>query len=369
MLSFNKLKCIYIGMTSVFILSLIACKEEPKVETVDRNYALSDSLFKTILFDTARMVPKVTDVTLTGVVDFNQDNMVHIFPLVSGNLQGIKVMVGDYVHAGDVLATIHSTDVAGISSSLINAQTNLAVAKKSLDAAKSMYKSGLNSQVDVITAESNYGQAEAELTRVKQVMQVNGVGGSGAVSAVKAPISGFIVEKFVTNSTYIRSDNGNPMFTISDLKNVWVMANVYESNISKVHAGDDANVTTVAYPGKVFQGKISEILNVLDPTTKAMRLKIVLPNPDYSLKPQMFTSVHVLQHESGNALAVPTNALVFNSSQYYVLVYKSRKDIRIAPVTIGETTSDGHVYITSGLQPGDVVIASQSLNIFQELNS
>ncbi|WP_447642038.1 MULTISPECIES: efflux RND transporter periplasmic adaptor subunit [Chitinophagaceae] len=334
---------------------------------MDRKYVLPDSLLKTIKLDTVQMKPNVDAVTLTGVVDFNQDNMVHIFPLVSGSLQGIKVMLGDYVHAGDVLGTIKSTDVAGISSSLINAQSNLAVAKKGLDAAKSLFKSGLNAQTDVVSAESNYQQAEAELARVKQVMQINGAGGTGATSVIKSPISGFVVEKFVTNNTYIRSDNGNPMFTISDLKNVWVMANVYESNITKVRKGDRAEVTTIAYPDRIFNGTISEIMNVLDPTSKVLKVKISLPNPDYALKPQMFTTVNVIQNEGGQSLAVPASSLIFNNSQYYVLVYKSPSDIRITPVTINGTTGN-YSYIKSGVQQGDVLIASQALMIFQELN-
>lgn len=367
MLYFNKSKSfLFIGL-SLFSMVLYSCKEHPEQEVVDRKYVLPDSLLKTIKLDTVQMKPNVDAVTLTGVVDFNQDNMVHIFPLVSGSLQGIKVMLGDYVHAGDVLGTIKSTDVAGISSSLINAQSNLAVAKKGLDAAKSLFKSGLNAQTDVVSAESNYQQAEAELVRVKQVMQINGAGGTGATSVIKSPISGFVVEKFVTNNTYIRSDNGNPMFTISDLKNVWVMANVYESNITKVRKGDRAEVTTIAYPDRIFNGTISEIMNVLDPTSKVLKVKISLPNPDYALKPQMFTTVNVIQNEGGQSLAVPASSLIFNNSQYYVLVYKSPSDIRITPVTINGTTGN-YSYIKSGVQQGDVLIASQALMIFQELN-
>ncbi len=367
MLQINKTKTFLLIALSAMSVGIFSCKDKPKEEVADRKYVLPDSLLKTIRLDTVRMKPNVDAVTLTGVVDFNQDNMVHIYPLVSGNLQGIKVMLGDYVHAGDILGTIRSTDVAGISSSLINAQSNLAVAKKTMEAAKSMFKSGLNSQTDVVAAESNYNQAEAELSRVKQVMQINGVGGSGATSVIKAPISGFVVEKFVTNNTYIRSDNGNPMFTISDLKNVWVMANVYESNIMKVRKGDPAEITTLSYPDRVFKGNVSEIMNVLDPQSKVMKVKIALPNSDYALKPQMFTTVNVIQNEGGQSLAVPAGALVFSNSQYYVLVYKSPSDIRITPVTIGGSTGN-YSYIKTGVQQGDVLIASQALLIFQELN-
>lgn len=91
----------------------------------------------------------------------------------------------------------------------------------------------------------------------------------------------------------IRADNSNDLFTVSNLNDVWVLANVYESNISKVHLGDNVEVTTLSYPGRVFHGKIDKILNVLDPTNKVMKIRVVLPNPDYALKPEMFTSVNV----------------------------------------------------------------------------
>ena len=82
----------------------------------------------------------------------------------------------------------------------------------------------------------------------------------------------------------IRSDNSTGLFTISDLKNVWVMANVYESNISFVKMGDSVNITTLSYPGKIFRGKIDKIMNVLDPSNKVMKLRIVLANPGYLVK-------------------------------------------------------------------------------------
>ncbi|MFX8266578.1 efflux RND transporter periplasmic adaptor subunit, partial [Acinetobacter baumannii] len=78
---------------------------------------------------------------------------------------------------------------------------------------------------------------------------------------IKAPISGFIVQKNITNNTSIRSDNGTNLFTISDLKKVWIQANVYEANISKIHVGETVSVTTVSYPDRIFKGTIDKIVN------------------------------------------------------------------------------------------------------------
>ncbi len=166
----------------------------------------------------------------------------------------------------------------------------------------------------------------------------------------------------------IRADNNNDLFTISDLQNVWVWANVYESNISKVHPGDNVDVTTLSYPGRVFKGKVDQILNVLDPTNKVMKIRVVLPNPDYALKPQMFASVTVINQTDQQGLCIPSNALTFNNSQYYILVYKSNSDVRITPVQVISTNADKS-YITGDVKTGDIIIGSNVVLIYDALNS
>ena len=166
----------------------------------------------------------------------------------------------------------------------------------------------------------------------------------------------------------IRADNSSALFTISDLKNVWVMANVYESNISDVKMGDSVNITTLSYPGKIFRGKIDKVMNVLDPSNKVMKLRIVLANPGYLLKPEMFASVVVNTTQNKKMVSIPSSALIFDHSQYYVLVYKSKSDISIRPVQVLNTVGD-RSFIADGLVQGEQVVGTQALLIYQELNS
>jgi membrane fusion protein, heavy metal efflux system len=205
------------------------------------------------------------------------------------------------------------------------------------------------------------------LERVNRVLKLNG-GSTTGEYILKAPISGFVVEKTVNNNSTIRTDNSGSLFTISDLKNIWVWANVYESNISDIHMGSDVDVTTVSYPGKAFSGKVDKVMNVLDPTNKVMKVRVSLDNPGYLLKPQMFASVTVINKEDKQALCVSSGALIFDHSQNYVLVYKSNSDVRITPVQIINTVGD-KTYISSGVQQGDKVITSQALLIYDALNS
>ena len=257
--------------------------------------------------------------------------------------------------------------MANYSSNLINAEANLRVAKKNLDAQKDLFTSGLSSQLDVTSAESNYDQAIAQLEMVKRVLKINGNNTQGDY-IIKAPISGFIVQKNITNNTAIRSDNGTSLFTISDLKNVWVQANVYESNISKVHIGDEVSITTVSYPDKIFKGNIDKILNVLDPTNKVMKVRVILSNDNYLLKPQMFTRVVVTNKENKQALCIPNEALIFDHSQNFVLVYKGKGLAEIRHVQIINTINN-KTYLSGGVSLGELIVGSDAILIYDALNN
>ena len=350
--------------TGVFLIT--ACNPDSGQTDEKPKYVISDSLLKTLQFDSVMKCQIVNSLILTGKVGFNENNVARLFPMVSGIITGVNVQIGDYVKKGQSLGVIKSMEMAGYSSDLITSKTNLLIAKKNLDASEDMYKSGMLSQKDLVIAEEIYKQAQAQLIRSTQVLQINGGNTTGEYT-VRAPISGFIVEKMINNNMAIRADNTNSLYTISDLKNVWVEANVYESNITKVHKGDAAEVTTLSYPGRIFKGKVDQVLNVLDPTNKVMKIKVVLPNPEYTLKPEMFASVTVENQRNSDALCISSSALIFDQSQYFVLVYHSPSDVRITPVKIIDKHEDKS-YISGDIKEGEKVIASNAILIYQAMN-
>jgi membrane fusion protein, heavy metal efflux system len=351
----------------VSTLGFSSCKDKTTQAEDKKGYVLPDSLLKTIEIDTVSNARVLNSLTLTGKVDFNEDNVIRIFPVVSGQVSDVNVMAGDYVTRGQVLAIIKSPEMAGYSNDFVTAKSNVDITKKSLDAANDMYKSGLASQRDQLAAQEGYNQALSAFEKAKRVLNLNGGSMSGDYT-VKSPINGFVVERQVNNNMMIRTDNATGLFTISDLKNVWVMANVYESNISFVNTGDSVNITTLSYPGKIFRGKIDRMMNVLDPSNKVMKLRIVLSNPGYLLKPEMFASVVVNTTENKRMISIPSRDLIFDHSQYYVLVYKSPADITIRPVQVLNTVGD-RSFISEGLTEGEHLIGTQALLIYQELNS
>jgi cobalt-zinc-cadmium efflux system membrane fusion protein len=348
-------------------ISISSCENNDKKPEADKGYVIPDTIMKVLKIDSVGMSQLVNAVTLTGKVGTNDDNVIPVYSLVSGNVSDVKVLLGDYVSAGQTLAIVRSQEMAQYSSDLLNAQTNLAIAQKNLEKTNDMYKSGLASVPDTLAAAVQLQQAKAELDRVNRVLKING-GNTQGEFEVRAPINGFIVQKGVTNNMTIRGDNSTSLFTISDLKNVWIQANVYESNISLIHQGENVDVTTIAYPEKVFKGKIDKVMNVLDPTSKVMKVRVVLPNPEYLLKPEMYASITVTEKENKDCLSVPSSAVIFDHSQNFVLVYHSRSDVTITPVTVISAVGD-KTFIKTGVTRGEKIISSQAILIYNALNS
>ena len=287
--------CIKFSLYSILLsgglIGLASCSSKTtQNDSARAAYEIPDSVMKTLVIDTVRISNIMNSIKFNGVVDFNTDKVANIFPLISGNVQNVKAQLGDYVKAGQILGTVKSSEIANYNAALITAESNVKLTAALLARTQDMAKSGLASQVDVTTAKVNYDQAVATKNAAEKILSINGNNLQGEY-LIKSPIEGFIVQKNVTNGMSIRSDNGNPLFTISDLKEVWVQANVYEANIDKVHEGDQVDVMTITYPDKVFKGKIDKLMNVLDPTNRVMKMRVVLPNPGYLLKPQMFATV------------------------------------------------------------------------------
>ncbi|BAV07675.1 membrane fusion protein, cobalt-zinc-cadmium efflux system [Filimonas lacunae] len=357
--------------TSFFVAaaSLAGCHEKQEVKQEDKKFVLSDTMAKMILMDTVRRARIDDALTLSGEISFNENSVVKIFPHSSGQVTETKVSLGDRVERGQVIAVIKSADVAGSYADLSGADADVAIAKRQLDNAESLYKSGISSEKDYTEAKQNYLKAEAAKQKIQSLLSINGGNSQpGGVYSVIAPISGYIVEKKVNAGSFIRPDMGDNLFTISDLKEVWVWANVFETDIPKVKEGAPVQVSTLAYPGKVFNGKIEKLSEVLDPTNKALRVRITLQNEGLLLKPEMFAKVQVSNIEKDSAICIPTKALVSQNGKDFVVVYNSPSDMQIAPVEIMKTLGD-KTYLNSGVTPGQLLVVKNQLLLFEQLQN
>lgn len=340
----------------------ISCNQHTEA-TADPN-AITDSVMKTI--QTAPVKDEVVTETikLYGKIQPNEGRQAKVYALVSGKISDIKVEMGDYVQKDQALAILQSSEVAGISNDLALAQANVEMTKKNMETTKELYEGNLATQKDYISTQVDYNKALSELSRAQQVHAITG--GSNSIYEIKSPVSGYIIEKNITNNSEVRSDNSNDLFAIADLSNVWIIANVYESDINNVHTGDTVLVSTLASPGKEYKGRIDKIYSVLDPANRTMKVRISMNNPNNELKPEMFATVAVKGKPTGKMLSIPSQAIVLDNSKNYVVV-KNGKGLSIKEVQLIQRV-DNKAFI-SGLTPGEQVVTNSQVFLYEALNN
>jgi len=231
-----------------------------------------------------------------------------------------------------------------------------------------LFKNGIASEREYIVAKENYQKAVTAAQKVNEQININGGGhtAAGGSYTVTAPISGYVVEKKINEGAFIRGDNSDNMFTIGDISDVWIWANVYETDIARVKEGYTATVTTLAYPDKLFTGVVDKVNQILDPVTKVMKIRIKLPNPELQLKPEMFANITIQNKEGAKAIAIPAAAIISENGKNYVVRYHSNTSLAVQEVQLLKTVGD-KTYLSSGLAVGDKVISANQILLFRAL--
>ena len=361
----------YIFKTNRFLLFgstmvLLSCQkpvkpveEAPKDKSV---ISLSSTQAKILGLDSVKLENEQTELALTGKVAFDEDKVAKVYPLASGNVMKVNVSLGDYVKKGDVLAVLRSGEINDYQNQYDVAISNSQIAKKNLDIAEELFKTKVNSEKDVLNARNDYKKSVSEVNKIKQLLSIYGANAENndALYRIIAPTDGYIVEKNINENMQVRGDNASSIFTVSFLNEVWVLADVYESDLAKLNIGDDALITTIAYPDKVFKGKVLKLGTLLDPITKTLKLRIVLDNKDALLKPEMFASLKIHSKVQNKVLTIPTKSLVFDNSHFTVMVARNDTAFERRNVEVIRSVGD-KTFISTGLKAGERVVTDGSL--------
>ncbi len=347
---------------------MTACGSDPAADDSDNQQVLGEVFNKLIRLDTVKMEEVRNEILLTGKITFDENHIARISPMSGGIIESMKAELGDFVKKGQVLATIRSIETAEYSNQFTTANSNYQIAKKNSELTKEMYQNGLASEKDYLTSQQELVKAEGELNRIKEILSIYG-DESAKRYTVKSPIDGIVVERNATQNMVFRTDGQSNLFTIADLRYVWAVGNVAESDIPDVQPGYLAKVTTVSYPDKVYDGSISRIMSVIDSASKVMKVRIELNNPDYLLKPEMFANITVFYSEGGKTMPIiPSEAIVFDKNRNYVLVFHGKGKIETREVEVYHPVG-GKSYIQSGLKPGEIIVCRNALVVYNALNS
>jgi cobalt-zinc-cadmium efflux system membrane fusion protein len=294
----------------------------------------------------------------TGTVSADVDHSVPVISLASGRALALYAKLGDDVKKGQLLLKVQSSDVSNAFQTYQQAKADEQLAKTQLDRSKLLYDKGAISLNDLQVAQDTEEKARVGLQAADQVL--SNLGGSpnqpGNIVNVYAPASGTIVEQNVVQSAAVHTpDNQANLFTIADLSTVWALCDVYENDLAIVRVGDKADVELNAYPGRAFHGRISNIGKVLDPNTRAAKVRIVLSNPGM-MRTGMFLTATFFGKKGVLYAVVPSSAILHLHDHDWVFIPANNNSFRRVEVHSGKTLDNNMQIVQIGIQPGQQVV-------------
>lgn len=304
---------------------------------------------------------------LSGQVSYNGFKTTPVITAVGGPVSRVLAFPGQHVNAGEPLLEVASPDFSLLRASYLKAKDSYDVANKNYQRAQDLYAHHAIAEADLLAAESARNQAQADLTASEQSLRILGITQLQKVAdaspvaeiPVLAPIAGEVVDRECSPGQLLQA-GATQCFTISDMRTVWVLVNVYQNQLSYIHAGDPVSVQTDAYP-TIFHGRISYLAPALDPNTRTLQARIVTDNPGEKLKNQMYVTATVVAGTIPGAITVPVASVLRNTeNQPFVYVQTGATQFTRRMVQTGET-QEGYTEILSGLSPGEKVVADGSL--------
>jgi Cu(I)/Ag(I) efflux system membrane fusion protein len=214
--------------------------------------------------------------------------------------------------------------------------------------------------------------ADASLQRLRnwdisdeQLKRLERTGTAMRTLTVAAPSSGTVMEKTAVEG--MKFTAGEPLYKITDLSTVWLIADVFEQDLGAIHEGADAKATIAAYPGVEFAGKVAFIYPTVSRDTRTAKVRIELPNPDGRLKTDMYANVQVAAPVTAQVVAVPDTAVLNSGARQAVLVDRGEGRFEPREVKLG-ATAEGYTEIRSGLDAGETVVVGANFLIDAESN-
>jgi cobalt-zinc-cadmium efflux system membrane fusion protein len=313
-------------------------------------------------------------ISATGKVEANADRIAHVSPRISGKIIAVRASLGDSVSAGQSLATLDSVELGEALGRYHQSKTKLALAQSNMDRIKGLVEKKIAARKDILQAETDFKTAQTELHTDEERLSLYGVsatdlkgeGHKKPLLPVRSPIAGIITEKHAIVGEL--SDPSKSLYTVADLSSVWVMVDINEKDLAKVHKGQTAIVTVGAFPDQKLTGRITYIADLVDEATRTVKARVAVANPGRKLKPEMFATVELALPANAQAvLAVPDDALQdIDGKKVLFVMSGSGTEFEPRQVEPGRAAG-GLIEIVSGLKAGERYAIKGSFILKSEL--
>src|SRR4051794_18620637 len=332
----------------------------------DPNHAPHDF----IKIETVQEASGATSISLPGRVSFDEDHTQRVASPIDGRAVAILVKAGDRVRSGQPLIQLSSPSVGQIQADAQKAMSDLTVSQKATERVHTLQAEGAVADKEVAQSEGELRKARSDYARATAQLKALGVSPSDPAvnAALRAQIAGVVVERNVLVGQEVRADQGTPLLTISSLDSVWVLADAYEQDLGLVAEGDTVSIQVPAYPGEKFAGKVGHIGDVVDPATRTVKIRCIVPNKDHRLKPEMFAKVEISDSGRHKVMAIASKAVLTDGDRTYVIVATEGNVFRIRRVDVGPET-DGRIRVLGGLTPGEKIVTEGAIFMKREIEN
>ncbi len=303
----------------------------------------------------AEVRPLLKKIRTVGIVTYDETKVAQVFTKIDGWIEQLYVnYTGKLVQKNQPLFTLYSPDlVATQEEYLLALQAKDALASSSLPEIRQGSASLLEATRRRLSLWDISEQQIDDLQRTRQPKKS---------LTIFSPISGFVIKKEAIQGMKVMPDK--ELYTIADLSTVWVSADIYEFELGQIHLGQRANITLSYFPGRAFSGKVAWIAPVLDEKTRTAKVRLEFPNPDFTLKPEMYTNVEI-SIDAGRKLAVPDEAVLDSGLRKVVFLDKGEGRFAPAEVKLGGKY-DNYYEVLAGLSPGERILATASFLLDSE---
>lgn len=310
----------------------------------------------------AERIDTFSKLNATGTVNPDISRTIPVISLANGRVADIHARLGEYVHKGQLLMEVQSTDISGAFDQYLKAVNDERLARAQFERAKLLYDKGAIAKAQLEIAENSHLDAQADLRASEQQLHVLGVDENHPSEAVKiySPATGVIIGQNVTtaSATGVTVSGSATAFTIADLSHVWVICDVYENDLSVVHLGDSADIRLNAYPDRLLKGTISDIGAILDPNIRTAKVRIQVPNPDNLMRIGMFATATFYGKRAETHTVVPAAAVLHLHDRDWVFVPAQTGTFRRLEVRAGDMLPGNKQEISSGLASGQQVVSN-----------
>jgi membrane fusion protein, heavy metal efflux system len=334
----------------------------PGVQSIE----LNDKQLASVKGETAGEYVFPIERTAVGSIDFNEELTVQVFTPYQGKIIDLFAKVGDEVKQGQTLFIIDSPDLLAANSNLIAAAGVLELTTRNLARLRVLYETRAVSQRDLEQAISDQQTAEGALRAARDAVrifgksetQVNKIVAERMADprlVVPSPITGRITARNAAPGLLIQPGNAPAPYSVADISTMWMLANVAESDVPLIRVGQEVKVSVLAYPGKVFEGRIVTVDSMVDPNTHRMLIRSTIDDPNHELRSGMFATFAIRTGDPMRSLAIPLDGVVREGDGTMTAwVTSDRRRFTQRIVKIG-AQKNGFRQILEGLQPGELV--------------